>query len=44
MSTVRVKIKIDAPIERVWDTIMDPRRLDEWVTIHRQVRNVLRRR
>jgi uncharacterized protein YndB with AHSA1/START domain len=39
MSTVRVKITIDAPIERVWDTIMDPARFGEWVTIHRQVRN-----
>jgi uncharacterized protein YndB with AHSA1/START domain len=39
MSTVRVKIKIDAPVQRVWDTIMDPGRLSEWVTIHRQVKN-----
>lgn len=39
MSTVRVKIKIDAPVQRVWETIMDPGRFSEWVTIHRQVRN-----
>ncbi len=39
MSAVRVKIKINAPAQRVWDTIMDPRRFGEWVTIHRQVRN-----
>jgi uncharacterized membrane protein len=43
MSLVHVKITIDAPIERVWDTVMDPQRLDEWVTIHRTVRNVSER-
>jgi uncharacterized membrane protein len=40
MSLVHVKITIDAPIQRVWDTVMDPDRLGEWVTIHRAVRNV----
>jgi|SRR5437764_3818702 len=40
MSLVHVKITIDAPVHRVWDTVMDPNRLDEWVTIHRAVRNV----
>jgi uncharacterized membrane protein len=40
MSLVQVKITIDAPIERVWETVMDPNRLDKWVTIHRAVRNV----
>jgi uncharacterized protein YndB with AHSA1/START domain len=40
MSTVHVKIEIKAPIERVWETIMDPDRLGEWVTIHRSVSNV----
>ena len=40
MSTVHVKIEIDAPVERVWETIMDPHRLGEWVTIHRSVRDV----
>ena len=38
MSTVHVKITIDAPVERVWETIMDPRRLGEWVTIHRRLK------
>jgi carbon monoxide dehydrogenase subunit G len=40
MSTVSTKIEIRAPIERVWETIMDPDRLAEWVTIHRSVSNV----
>ena len=26
--------------ERVWETVMDPNRLKDWVTIHRSVRNV----
>jgi carbon monoxide dehydrogenase subunit G len=40
MSVVHVTIEIDAPRQRVWDTIMDPRRLGDWVTIHRSVVNV----
>jgi uncharacterized protein YndB with AHSA1/START domain len=40
MSTVHVQIDIDAPPETVFDTIMDPRRLSDWVTIHRSVDNV----
>ncbi len=40
MSTVQVKIGIDAAVERVWDTVMDPRRLGEWVTIHRRLKDV----
>jgi uncharacterized protein YndB with AHSA1/START domain len=40
MTRVHVRITIDAPIRDVWDTIMDPDRLQEWVTIHRAVRNV----
>jgi|SRR5579884_3284791 len=40
MSTVHVNIEIDAPIERVWETVMDPDRLKDWVTIHRAVRDV----
>ena len=40
MSTVHVKIEIDAPIEKVWDTVMDPSQLKDWVTIHRAVRHV----
>ncbi len=43
MSTVNLKIEIDAPIERVWETIMDPERLEEWVTIHRSVDHVSER-
>src|SRR5436305_10628801 len=40
MSTVRVTIDINAPIERVWETVMDPNRLQDWVTIHRSVKDV----
>lgn len=39
MSTVRVKIDIDAPIDRVWETVMDPQRLKDWVTIHRSLKD-----
>lgn len=38
MSTVHVQIEIDAPPQAVWDTIMDPNRLADWVTIHRSVK------
>ena len=38
MSTVHVQIEIDAPPQAVWDTVMDPNRLGEWVTIHRSVK------
>lgn len=37
MSRVQLAIDIDAPVERVWETVMDPRRFGEWVTIHRGV-------
>ncbi len=40
MSTVQAKIEIAAPIERVWETIMDPERLGDWVTIHKSIHNV----
>jgi uncharacterized membrane protein len=40
MSTVSAKININAPIERVWETVMDPSRLGDWVTIHKSVSNV----
>lgn len=40
MSTVSAKIAINAPIERVWETVMDPKRLGDWVTIHKSVSNV----
>src|SRR5919201_2211544 len=40
MSTVHAQIEIEAPAERIWETVMDPHRLGEWVTIHRAVRDV----
>ena len=40
MSTVHAHIVINAPMQRVWETVMDPGRLKDWVTIHRSVRNV----
>ena len=40
MSTVQAEIEIDAPIEKVWETVMDPHRLGDWVTIHKSVENV----
>ncbi|HWE11492.1 MAG TPA: SRPBCC family protein [Solirubrobacteraceae bacterium] len=40
MSTVSAQIEINAPIERVWETIMDPKRLGDWVTIHKSVSNI----
>src|SRR5256886_13179084 len=40
MSGVHVKIDVDAPLDRVWETVMDPSRLEDWVTIHRAVREV----
>lgn len=39
MSTVGVTTHIAAPPREVWETIMDPRRLGEWVTIHRGLRH-----
>jgi carbon monoxide dehydrogenase subunit G len=35
MSTVSVSAHIPATPEQVWEIVMDPRRLGEWVTIHR---------
>jgi uncharacterized protein YndB with AHSA1/START domain len=40
MSQVHVKTRIEAPIEKVFETVMDPHRLGEWVTIHRSVSDV----
>ena len=40
MSTVHAQIEINAPIQRVWETVMDPNCLKDWVTIHRSVRDV----
>lgn len=37
---VSQSIEIDAPIEAVWDLVMDPNRLGEWVSIHREVSEV----
>ena len=37
MSEVRAKINIDAAPEQVYDVMLDPSRLHEWVTIHRKV-------
>jgi uncharacterized protein YndB with AHSA1/START domain len=43
MSTVRAKIDIKAPIDEVWEIVMDPHRLKDWVTIHRSVTDVSRK-
>ena len=40
MSLVHVKTRIEAPIEKVFETVMNPHRLGEWVTIHRSVKDV----
>jgi len=40
MSTVHVQTKINAPVDRVWETVMDPGKLKDWVTIHRAVADV----
>jgi carbon monoxide dehydrogenase subunit G len=37
MSTVTVSTQISAPRERVWEVVMDPARLGDWVTIHRKL-------
>ena len=37
MSEVRAKIDIAAPPERVYDFMLDPNNLHEWVTIHRKI-------
>ena len=37
MTLVTASIDIDAPREEVFKTMLDPERLDEWVTIHRRV-------
>jgi uncharacterized protein YndB with AHSA1/START domain len=40
VSEVRAHIDIDAPPEAVYDVMLDPARLHEWVTIHRKVNRV----
>jgi uncharacterized protein YndB with AHSA1/START domain len=37
MSEVRASIEINAPPEDVYDLMLDPERLKEWVTIHRKL-------
>ena len=37
MSEVRAQIDIAAPPDAVYDVMLDPQRLHEWVTIHRKV-------
>jgi len=37
---VAQSIEIDAPIDEVWDLVMDPDRLGDWVTIHESVFDV----
>ena len=34
---VTASISLPAPPEKVWDLVMDPRRLADWVTIHRRL-------
>jgi carbon monoxide dehydrogenase subunit G len=40
MSTVHTQIEIHAPPEKVFQTVMDPDQLGDWVTIHRSVSSV----
>jgi uncharacterized protein YndB with AHSA1/START domain len=40
MSAVKAEIEIAAPLEKVWETVMDPTRLKDWVTIHKAVKDV----
>ena len=37
-SEVTVSIDLAAPPQEVWDVIMDPERLQEWVSIHKQLK------
>ena len=37
MTLVTASVDIDAPRAKVFETMLDPARLDEWVTIHRKV-------
>lgn len=40
MTGVHCVIEIAAPPERVWEIVMDPHRLADWVTIHRRLGDV----
>jgi uncharacterized protein YndB with AHSA1/START domain len=37
MSVVKASVHIPAAPEKVWELVMDPTRLGEWVTIHRRL-------
>jgi uncharacterized protein YndB with AHSA1/START domain len=37
MSLVTASVHIDAPVKEVWEMVMDPKRLGDWVTIHRKL-------
>lgn len=39
-SRVALTTRIEAPLERVWETVMDPSCLAHWVTIHRSLESV----
>ncbi len=39
MSTVTASIRIAASPAEVWQTVMNPERLGDWVTIHRELRH-----
>jgi len=39
VSEVTACLVIPAPPEQVWELIMDPERLKDWVTIHRRLRS-----
>ena len=39
MGAVHTSIDIDVPPEVVWDFVMDPTNADEWVTIHRGLKD-----
>jgi len=39
MSTVTASIEIAASPQEIWDTVMNPARLGDWVTIHRKLRH-----
>jgi carbon monoxide dehydrogenase subunit G len=40
MSQVQHTITINAPVNKVWEKVMDPESFGEWVTIHRSVKNL----
>ena len=35
--SVHTSVDVDAPPQKVWDVVMDPRRLECWVTTHQRV-------